>query len=67
MGKSRHDLGGATPGLIETWHLLDRTPLRHLQPSAGVAVVEGEHLSVAHDLLAADEDIADRSLAGRIN
>src|SRR6516162_5188202 len=43
MGKSGHDLGGAAPRLIETWHLLDRTPLWHLQPSTGVAVVEGEH------------------------
>ena len=49
------------------WHLLDRTPLRHLQPRAGVAVVEGEHLAVAHDLLAADEEMVDRPLAGRIN
>jgi len=31
-----------------------------LQPSTGVAVVEGEHLSAAHDLPAADEDLADR-------
>ena len=40
--------------------LLDRTPLRHLQPRAGVAVFEGEHLAVAHDLLAGEEDTADR-------
>jgi hypothetical protein len=32
-----------------------------LQPRTGVAVVEGEHLVLAHDLLAADEDMADRS------
>jgi len=49
----------AAPRLIETWHLLDRTPLWHLQPSTGV-VVEGEYLSVAHNLPAADEDLADR-------
>ena len=61
MGKPGHDLGGAAPRLIETWHLLDRTLLWHLQPSTGVAVVEGEHLAVAQDLLAADEDMTDRS------
>ena len=60
MGKSGHDLGGAAPSPIETWHLLDGAPLRHLQPSTGVAVGEDEHFSVAHDLLAADEDMADR-------
>ena len=60
MGMSGHDLGGAAPGLIETWHLLDRALLWHLQPSTGVAVVEAEHLSVAHNLPAADEDLADR-------
>jgi hypothetical protein len=60
MGSRGHDLGGAVPGPIETWHLLDRTPLRNLQPRTGVAVAEGEHLAVALDLLAADEEMADR-------
>lgn len=49
-----HDLGGAAPGPIESWHLLDRTVLRHLQPGTGVGIVEGGRLAVAHDLLATD-------------
>lgn len=40
--------------------------LRHLQPGTGVGVIERERLAVAHDLLAADEHMPDRPLAGCI-
>src|SRR5207248_941479 len=48
-------ISGTAPGPIESWYLLERTPLRHLQSGTGVAIVEGERFAVAHDLLAADE------------
>src|SRR6516162_8225607 len=62
----RHDLGGAAPSPVERGHLLDRTALRHLQPGTGVGVIERERLAVAHDLLASDEHMPDRPLAGCI-
>ena len=49
-------VGGMTPAA-----------LRHFKPGTGVSIIEGERLAVPHDLLAADEHVLYRPLAGGID
>src|SRR5215475_8436535 len=65
--RRRHNLGRAALRPIEGWDFLDRAALRRFQPGACVRIIKGERPTVAHDLLAADKNVAHGAFASRID